>query len=44
MEKDNEDGTRTFICDKEEIEYKIARVNVEKLLQADNIPLQMETL
>ena len=29
VEKDNEDGTRTLICGKEEIERKIARLNVE---------------
>ena len=34
----------TLICDKEEIERKIARVHVEKLLQADNTQLQMEPL
>ena len=44
VETDNEDGTRTLICDKEDIERKIARANVEKLLQADNTPLRMEPL
>ena len=44
VETDNEDGTRTLICDKENIEREIARANVEKLLQADNTPLRMEPL
>ena len=39
VKKDDNDGTRTLLCDKEEIERKIARVNVEKLLQAGNTPL-----
>ena len=44
VEKDNEDGTRSLICEKEAIEQEIARANVEKLLQADNTPLRMEPL
>ena len=44
VEKDNDDGTWTLLCNKEEIECKIVRVNIENCLQADNIPLQMEPL
>ena len=44
VEKDNVDGTRTLICNKEDIEGEIVRANVEKLLQADNTPLTMEPL
>ena len=44
MEIKNEDGTRDLICDKDSIKREIGRANKEKLLQANNAPLQMEPL
>ena len=44
VEIENDNGTRTLVCDKEGIEKEIARVNVNKLLQAENTLLQQEPL
>ena len=45
VEVKNEDGgTRDVICDKDRIEQEITGINIEKLLQANNMPLQMEPL
>ena len=40
MEIENNDRTRTLVCNKEGVEKEITQVNVEKLLQAENTPLQ----
>ena len=42
IKEDN--GSRRIVVDKEEMEKEIVRVNVEKLLQADNTPLRTELL
>ena len=44
VERENEDGSRTIICDKEAMEKEIADANIAKLLQADNTPLRQEPL
>ena len=44
VEIENDNGTRTLVCDKEGIEKEIARVNTNKLVQAENTPLRQEPL
>ena len=44
VEKDNKDGQRILISDKETMEREIGRVNVAKLQQANNTPLRQEPL
>ena len=44
VEIENDNGTRMLVCDKEGIEKEIARVNVNKLLQAENTLLRQEPL
>ena len=44
VEIENDNGTRTLVCNKEGIEKEITRVNVDKLLQAENTPLRQEPL